>query len=78
MKLNDKGYRGQSGLTVVQAVEIALQPQLEHPDAMHVHNQRINLQERMLAELIAVLHESGKLSNADVLRLIGKFRFEIA
>jgi hypothetical protein len=76
MTFRDK-QTGQSQLSTLQAVELALNVNAKGEEISRFRD-RVEAQERMIAELVAVLHESGKLTNADVLRLIGKFRFEVA
>lgn len=77
VKFNDTGFRGQKGLTVVQAVEVALQPMI-NAGTVEFAEARLNLQERMLAELVAVLRDNNTFNDDDVLRLIGRYRFEKA
>lgn len=77
---NDK-ESGQTALTVVQAVEIALTPkdcQLNR-DNPQLHTRAMAVrQERMIAELVATLRDNHTFNDDDVLRLIGRYRFEKA
>lgn len=77
VKFNDKDFRRQRGLTVVQAVEVALEP-IINAGTIEFMKARLDLQERMIAELVAVLRENNMFNDDDVLRLIGRYRFEKA
>lgn len=77
VKFNEKGFQGQQGLSVVQAVEVALQARSYDDLTDRIHKQS-QLQERMLAELVATLRDNHTFNDDDVLRLIGRYRFEKA